>query len=122
MHSSWLHWTRGDTARFFAVRERLDAVSERGEVSASALRAAYAAGGPDSVLRLQVNAPDARRNPVDRARWHTLLGDFDAAFADLEQAFAERTVWLPFGTEFPYLAPLQADPRYAALRERMGLR
>jgi serine/threonine-protein kinase len=53
MHASWLHWTRGDTTRFFASRERLDVVSERGEVPASALRQAYAAGGPDSVLRLQ---------------------------------------------------------------------
>ena len=61
MHSSWFHWAQGDTARFFAVRERLDAVSQRGEVPAAELRRAYAAGGPDSVLRLQVNSPGARR-------------------------------------------------------------
>ena len=121
MHASRLHWVRGDTARFFAARERLDAVSERGEVSASALRRAYTAGGPDSVLSLQVNSPGASRNPVDRAHWHVLLGDLDAAFADLDRAAQERTVWLPFVTNYPYLAPLRADPRYAMLMERMGL-
>jgi tetratricopeptide (TPR) repeat protein len=121
MHSSRLYWVRGDTARFFATRERLDAVSERGEVPAAALRQAYAAGGPDSVLRLQVNSPGARRNPMDRARWHVLLGDLDAAFRDLDQAAEDRNVWLPFATRYPYLASLRADPRYAALLERMGL-
>jgi serine/threonine-protein kinase len=121
MHVSWFHWVRGDTARYFAARERLDAVSERGGVSASALRQAYAAGGPDSVLHLQVEAPGARLKPVDRAKWHVLLGDLDAAFLDLEQAERERSVWLPIGTTYPYMAPLRADPRYAATRERMGL-
>jgi len=121
MHVSWFHWVRGDTARYFAARERLDAVSERGGVPASALRQAYAAGGPDSVLRLQVEAPGARRTPVDRAKWHVLLGDLDAASLDLEQAERERSVWLPIATTYPYMAPLRADPRYAALRERMGL-
>jgi len=95
-------------------------VSERGGVPASALRQAFAAGGPGSVVRLQVDAPGARRKPVDRAKWHALLGDLDAAFLDLEQAERERSVWLPIGTTYPYMTPLRADPRYAALRERMG--
>jgi hypothetical protein len=50
------------------------------------------------------------------------MGDLDAAFLDLEQAVEQRTVWLPFEINFPYLAPLRADTRYAALMERMGLR
>ena len=85
------------------------------------LRAAYAAGGPDSVLRLQVGTPAARRKPTDRLHWHVLLGDLDAAFADLDQALRERTVWLPFAAELPYMAPLRADPRFAELRRHMGL-
>jgi len=121
-HVSQVYWVRGDTARFFAIRERQDAVSERGEVSAPQLRRAYAAGGPDSVLRLQVNSPGARRNPMDRARWNTLLGDLDAAFLDLEQAARERNIWLPLETKYPYLATLRADPRYDELMKRMGLR
>jgi len=121
MYASWFYWALGDTARFFELRERLDAVSERARVPAAALRRAYAAAGPDSVLRLQVNSPNARRNPVDRARWHTLLGDFDAAFADLDEAARERHPWLAFGVRYPELAALRADPRYAALLKRMGL-
>ena len=59
--------------------------------------------------------------PMERARWHALLGNFDAAFADLDQAFAERNVWSMFVTTVPELAPLRGDPRYAALLARMNL-
>ncbi len=121
MHASWFYWMHGDTARFFAARQRLDAVSERGEVPVALLRQAYAAGGPDAVLRVQARSPGAQRNPVDRAMWHALLGDLDAAFADLDQALQQRNVWLGLATAYPLMAPLRADPRYAALRARMGL-
>ena len=86
----------------------------------SALRAAMAAGGRDSVLRVEADAPGARFAPMDRALWHTQLGDLDAAFADLDQAVKERTVWL-LGIPRPALAPLHADPRWARLLKRMGL-
>ena len=59
--------------------------------------------------------------PLEKARWHSLLGDLDAAFADLDQAFAERNVWSMFATALPELEPLRSDPRYAALLERMHL-
>lgn len=118
---SQIYWSRGDTARFFAARERLEDVSERVGVPASELRRAFALGGPDAVLRLQVGDADAVRLPTERARWHVLLGDMDAAFDDLEQALEERTVWLPFVTVQPDLAPLREDPRYRLLRSRLGL-
>jgi tetratricopeptide (TPR) repeat protein len=121
MHASWLHWMRGDTAAFFRARERLEAVSERGEVAVAQLRRAYAAGGADSVMRLEATAPALDPHPLDRARWHALLGDLDAAFADLEEAVSERVVWLPFGLQYPDLARLADDPRYRAILERMGL-
>jgi TolB-like protein/Tfp pilus assembly protein PilF/tRNA A-37 threonylcarbamoyl transferase component Bud32 len=114
------YWARGDTARFFRFRERLNAVSGNESVPVSTLRAALAAGGPDSVLRLQADAPGARWTPTERARWHAQLGDLDAAFADLEQAMAERTVWL-LEIRNPDLAPVRADPRFAGVLERMGL-
>lgn len=120
-HAEKFYWSIGDTARFFALRERLDAVSGNTNVPVSALRAAIAAGGPDSVLRLQTRSPEARWTPADRARWHTMLGDFDAAFADLEQAIRERTVWLSFAINHPDMAPLRSDPRFAAVLTRMDL-
>jgi hypothetical protein len=60
--------------------------------------------------------------PMERARWHAMLGDPDAAFADLGEAFAERNVWTMFVTTVPELGSLRGDPRYAALLERMNLR
>jgi len=120
-HASWIYWSRGDTARFFAARERLENMSVPVEASASDLRSAFQAGGREAMMRLQVNAPGARGMPVERARWHALLGDVDEAFVDLEQAFAERNVWSMFVTIITELAPLRSDPRYAALLERMNL-
>jgi tetratricopeptide (TPR) repeat protein len=122
IHASWLYWTERDTAAFFAVHERLEAVAERGGVPAATLRAAYGPGGPDSMARLQLASTGAGRRPMDRAKWHVLLGDLDAAFADLDQAARERNPWLPFETQLPIMAPLRADPRYETLMKRMGLR
>jgi TolB-like protein len=119
-HATRMHWNRGDTARFFAAHDRLESVVPV-PVPTEDLRRAYAEGGPQAALRLQVNAPGARRYPVDRARWHVLLGDLDAAFVDLEQALEERTVWLPFVVAFPDMAPLRADARYQRLLERLRL-
>jgi len=118
---SQIYWSRGDTARFFAARERLDDASGRAGVPAAELRRVLTLGGPEAVLRVQVGAPDAGRLPTERARWHVLLGDFDAALDDLDQAFEERTIWLPFVTVQPDLAPLRADPRYRRVAERLGL-
>ena len=113
--------TLGDTARFFRFREGLDAVSERGEVPALDLRLAFAAGGADSVIGLEVGWPGAARTPVDRAFWQLQAGDRDAAFRDLNQAVDERNVWLAVQINLPYFAPLAADQRFAAIKRRMGL-
>jgi TolB-like protein len=118
---SQIYWNRGDTARFFAAREKLDDTFERVGVPVSELREVFAVGGPEAVLRHQVSAPDADRLPTERARWHTLLGDLDRALADLDQAYEERTVWLPFMPVHPDLAPLRRDPRYRSLVRRIGL-
>ncbi len=120
-HASWIYWSQGDTARFFAARERLEEMSVPVEASASDLRRAFQSGGPTAAMRLQANAPGLRGMPMERARWHALLGDVDEAFADLEQAFAERNVWSMFVTTVPELAPLRGDPRYEALLDRMNL-
>jgi len=120
--ASGFYWSVGDTARYFALRERLDAVSGNESVPVSVLRAAMATGGADSVLRLQADAPGARRTPTDRAAWHGQLGDLDAAFADLDQAMKERTVWLPLVIRDRPMAPLRGDPRFADVLGRMGLR
>jgi len=120
-HAAGFYSSIGDTANFFEVRERLDAVSGKASVPVTALRAAMAAGGRDSVLRLQAHAPGARSTPTDRARWYAQAGDLDAAFAALDQAMEERTVWLGLVLRHPDLAPLHDDPRYAAILRKMAL-
>lgn len=120
-HASWIWWSRGDTARFFAARDRLEEMSVPVEASTAEVRRALQAGGREAAMRLMATAPGARGMPMERARWHGLLGDLDAAFADLDAAFDERNVWAMFVTTVPELASLRDDPRYASLLERMDL-
>jgi len=120
-HKSWLCWTNGDMEEFFAARAALEQVSADVDVPASSLRQAYATGGRAAVLKMLLASDQAKRFPVDRARWHVSQGSLDAAFVDLEQAFDQRVVWLPFISHYPDMAPLRADPRYYKLRARLGL-
>jgi len=116
-----IYFSRGDSAHFFAVHERLDASSTRAGAPVGELRRAWASGGRDAVLRAQIASPLAKDLPVERARWRAQLGDTDGAFRDLDTAVAERSIWIIYVGEFPELAPLRGDARYAALLKRMGL-
>ena len=49
------------------------------------------------------------------------LGDRDGALAWLERAADERSWWAMLLEGWPELAPLHGDPRYEALRRRLGL-
>jgi len=120
-HASWIYWSRGDTARFFAARDRLEELSVPVEAPAAEVRRVLRSDGREAAMRLMATAPGARGMPMERARWHGSLGDLDAAFADLDQAFEDRNVWTMFVTTVPELASLRSDPRYAALVARMNL-
>ena len=117
-----LCWQRGDVEQYFALCEKLEVVSERVAVPTAALREAYARGGRNEVLRVQLEAPVARLLPTERARWHAELGELDAAFHDLDDSLAERELRLAYVTYFADFAPLWKDPRYEALLVRMGVR
>ncbi len=120
-NASSIYFSRGDSAGFLRARERLDASSTRAGAPAPELRRAWAAGGPTAVLRAQLASPRAKDLPVERARWRARLGDIDGAFRDLDAAVAEHSIWILFFAEFPEMAPLRGDPRYAALLKRLGL-
>ena len=47
------------------------------------------------------------------------LGQIDAAFASLEQAFIERPSWMAYLNVAPILDPLRSDPRFADAVRRM---
>ena len=52
---------------------------------------------------------------------YTALGAHDEAFAWLDEACAERFLWLVYLDVDPAFDALRADPRFAALRLRVGL-
>ena len=54
-------------------------------------------------------------NPVALARAYTALGDIERGIEWLARAVEERTFPVVWMRQFPELAPLRADPRYAAL-------
>ena len=60
-------------------------------------------------------------SPVNVAKVYVGLGDNDEAFNQLEKAFEERAVKLPWLIVDPCLKSLWSDPRYSDLVTRMGL-
>jgi adenylate cyclase len=52
---------------------------------------------------------------------NAILGDFDRAFAGMEQAYERRSSYIPFMSE-PLFVPLRRDPRFSKLLARLGLR
>ncbi|MCC6988980.1 MAG: hypothetical protein IT181_08275 [Acidobacteria bacterium] len=84
---------------------RLDAASARAQLAALDVRAA--AGGYVS--------------PLDVARQHARLGEADAAVARFDQAMADRAPGLAMLDVDRAWDPMRADPRFLALRLRVGL-
>jgi len=76
----------------------------------------------DSVVRAAV-ADSARRyvNPVAVAGALMALGDRDGAMRWLERGADERTVWVTQIQSWPWFEPLRGDPRFEALKRRLGL-
>src|SRR5262245_60968132 len=71
------------------------------------------------VAALEALPPLSGVTPYALAGAYAVLGDLDAAFAKLEQGFADRDramVWLRVNPRFD---ALRDDPRYASLVERM---
>jgi tetratricopeptide (TPR) repeat protein len=58
-------------------------------------------------------------NPLALARAYAALGEMDRGMEWLQRAFDERTMWLIDVRVDPELAPLRADPRYAALERQL---
>lgn len=58
-------------------------------------------------------------NPLALAKAFAALGDIDRGIEWLRRAFEERTIWLIYMRVDDELAPLRADPRYAALERQL---
>jgi TolB-like protein len=85
---------------------------------------ALLARGDTVAARATLDSMLARRrsgyfNPIAVTKTYLALGDLDRAFEWLQRAFDERTAWLVFLRVDDELAPLRADPRYAAFDRMM---
>ena len=86
---------------------------------------ALLAGGDTVAARATVDSMLAARtpgyyNPLALARAYAALGDIDRGMEWLRRAFEERTLWvMDFVRVDEELAPLRADPRYAALERQL---
>ena len=95
--------------------------------SLAALGRGYAAAGQPAKVRrilekLQGKWPHAYVPPYHVATVYAALGDKDRAFAWLDKAYQERSMYLTWINTDPELDSLRSDKRFAALKERIGLR
>jgi len=85
---------------------------------------ALVAQGDTAAARATVDSMLAARatayyNPIALAAAYAALGDVDRGIEWLRRAFDERTLWLTYVRHDEELAPLRADPRYAAIVGQM---
>jgi tetratricopeptide (TPR) repeat protein len=78
------------------------------------------AGAAKVLLEHFVGGEDSRAVMV-RASLYGTLGNYDAAFADLDRAIALRDPELVYLAVAPHWEPLRQDPRFVARLRRMGL-
>ena len=95
-----------------------------GEYAGAYVRA-LVAQGDSTAARATIDSMLAARtpgyyNPLALARAYAAVGDIDRGMEWLQRAFEERTIWVGWVRVDPELAPLRADPRYAALDRQLN--
>ncbi|MFI5208374.1 MAG: protein kinase [Gemmatimonadales bacterium] len=78
--------------------------------------------GEEILVRLEEESRQHYVRSEVMAMGYAALGNFDAAFACLERAFQTRSAGLIYLHLDPGYAPLRADPRFADLVRRIGLK
>ena len=110
-----------------ALEIRLEDLRSAGRLDAAdAVEKAFAGSGEEGVYRwylaeLEKRAETRSVSPLSRALLHAVLGEVDAAFRWLEEAFEQRFGLFVYVKVNPWFAPLHDDPRWAALLGRMGV-
>jgi hypothetical protein len=103
-----------------SVGDAVKAASIRFPEKADAFARALATGGTEGFLRAYLEClPEGQE--YERAGWHALLGERDAAFAELERAFVMRRATIGFLWVDPRFDGLRDDPRFLDLARRLGL-
>ena len=108
-----------------ALHEALQLEPDFTHAYATLARVRMKQGRHDAALEVaaRLRALEARGyvSPTDQAKLALGLGDYDAAFAAMERAYAERRGWLAYLKVDPLFDPVRGDPRFAALVRRMRL-
>ena len=131
---------RDSSAGAFALGLVREALGDHQEAAAHFARAVELGGGHHSTAAAAANlarsgrTDDARRilaellddrdryvPPTGIARIHAALGEADNAFHWLDRAATERDDWLLYMDSWPRFPGMRQDPRFAALRRRIGL-
>jgi hypothetical protein len=91
-----------------------------------AMKEDYAKSGLRGALlrSAEYQEEESKRQYVDPALialTYAMLGDKDKAFAQLDKALAQKSVFLTYIKVMPDYDSLRSDPRYAELLKRMGL-
>ncbi len=83
------------------------------------------AGHREEALRVVSEWKEAEKSAYVMIYWlaatYALVGDKDAAFAELEKSYRNRDWFLQRLKTDPFMAPLRGDPRYKDLLRRMNL-
>ena len=121
-----LHAREGDLTEAISAWERAVEVSSGVRFMLGALGYAYGrAGRVDEaqaiIKRLRDGWPDPGITAMERAKVYSGLGEDNRAFELLEQAFEARDPWIMGLTIDPGFAPVENDPRFAALLARLGV-
>ena len=123
----WVYLRQGKpeqaVAEFLETLRLQDAKPER----LAALQQAFQLGGIKGYWRKwlevqQERIQQGRLSPFYLSQVYTVLGEKDLAFACLQKAYEDRSTALPALRFSPNFDELRADPRYAALLKRIGLK
>jgi len=114
----------GRDAEAIPALERAVALSHGGPAATGVLIRAYArAGRREDALRLLAQLKSRQATGYVPAaafvNGYIVLGEYESAFAALEQAYEERSNILQFLKVHPYFDPLRPDRRFAALVQRV---
>ena len=108
------------------VLEKSASLSDRSPAVIGVLIRAYAhAGRRGDALRLLAELKQRQKQGYIPAgafvNAYLGLGDYDQAFASLQQAYREQSNILQFLKTHPYFDPIREDPRFVALTHQVGL-
>jgi tetratricopeptide (TPR) repeat protein len=109
-----------------AVEEYASAVAAGNDsATASALRKAFAQGGPSGFLRQKLArfraAEPAQQNRMLIAAYQARLGEQDLALKTLEEGYAAHAGWMVLLHCDPSFDSLRQNPRYVTLLKGVGL-